>query len=211
MRKGPNPKIFMLMAVGAVLIGGILTLTGYSNMSSAAAELRKVQGQVKNSATLQKELADSQASLQDCASRLKHLEFGVQDYAYIPTMLSELDKLGRASGINVVGVRPIPKPAATKKTAGDTESTKKKNYDEIDVEVKGEGSYRSVINFVEALGKFPKIVAARTVELTPKTSPGQTSALLDVTIDLRAYVFPVDQTPPTPTNTAMVSGGTHEG
>jgi len=199
----------MLMAVGAFLIGGLLTFCGYSGMSSASSELHKVQGQVKNTATLQKELADSQASLQDSASKLQHLEVGVQDYAYVPTMLSELDKLGRASGIAVVGVRPMPKQAS-KKGATDTESTKKKPYDELDIEVKGEGSYRSVMNFVEALGKFPKIVAARTVALSPKTTPGQTSTTLDVTIDLRAYIFPAVQMPTT-TKTAMVSGSTHEG
>ena len=210
MRKGPNPKVFMLMAVGAVVVGGALTFTGYNGMSSAVADLRNVQGQVKNSATLQKELADSQASLQDCASKLQHLEVGVQDYAYIPTMLSELDKLGRASGIDVLGVRPVPK-AASKKATGDSESTKKKAYDELDIEVKGEGSYRSVLNFLGALGKFPKIVAARTVDLEPKTVPGQTSTTLDVTIDLRAYVFPAATAPAASVKTAMVPEGTHEG
>ena len=130
-------------------------------------------------------------------------------------MLSELEKLGKSSGIAVIGVRPLPKPATPgkKDSAADGEIKKKPAYDELNIEVKGRGTYRSVLNFIESLGKFPKVVAARTVELTPKNDPGQTSSSLDVTINLRAYVFASAQdAPKKPGNaTAMAPRSTHEG
>lgn len=215
MRKGPNPQIFVLMAVGALVLGGAACFFAFSGLSSAKANLQKLQADSKDATALRKSLADSQVSLQESSTKLQHLEEGVQDYAYVPTLLSELDKLGKASGIDVVGVRPLPRPVSTKKDeSGQPEKVKKKAYDELDIEVKGRGSYRSVMNFVEALAKFPKVVAARTIELTPKNEPGQNSSLLDVTVSLRAYVFPSPQAPQVPTTdrkTAMATGSTHEG
>jgi Tfp pilus assembly protein PilO len=183
--------------------------TAYTGLQSATNNLHSAQAKSKDAKHLSKELADSQASLKDSATKLQYLEQGVQDYAYVPTLLSELDKLGKANGIDVVGVRPIAKPPSIKKEDPDAEKPKKKTYDELDIEVKGRGKYRSVMNFLEALAKFPKIVASRTVELSPKNTPGSTGSALDVTINLRAYVFSSAQ--PAPKTTAMATGSTHEG
>ncbi|HVT11797.1 MAG TPA: type 4a pilus biogenesis protein PilO [Fimbriimonadaceae bacterium] len=215
MRKGPNPQIFVLLAIGALVLGGAASFFAFSGLSSAKASLQKLQADSKDATALRKALADSEASLQDSSSKLQHLEQGVQDYAYVPTLLSELDKLGKASGISVVGVRPLPKPvvAPKKDDSGQTEKVKKKAYDEIDIEVKGRGNYRSVMTFIQALGKFPKIVAARTIELTPKNEPGQNTSDLDVTVSLRAYVFPTPTADSSPQGqkTAMATGSNHEG
>jgi Tfp pilus assembly protein PilO len=207
MRKGPNPKLFLMLALGALFVGGGLAFMGYSSLSGAKANLHQMQADSKDEKQLRKTLADSMVSLQDSSVKLKHLEAGVQDYAYVPTMLAELEKLGKDSGINVTGVRPTPKPATPKKE-GEGGRPKKKTYDELDIEVKGRGNYRSVLNFIQALGRFPKIVAARTVDLAPRTDPGQTKAELNVTINLRAYVF---ATHAQDTKTAMAAGGRHEG
>jgi Tfp pilus assembly protein PilO len=210
MRKGPNPKLFLMMALAAFVLGGGLTYMAFSNLGSTQENLRKLQSESKDAKGLQAELATSVASLQESATKLQHLEQGVQDYAYVPTLLSELEKVGKASGINVIGVRPVPKaPTVKKDGSGDGTPTKRKAYDELDIEVKGRGNYRSVMNFIQALGKFPKIVASRTVELSPKNDPTLPTSSLDVTINLRAYVFATPQAPEK--KTAMAAGGTHEG
>jgi Tfp pilus assembly protein PilO len=222
-KSGPNPKTFLMLAVGSLVLGGGMTYMAFTGLQASKAELQKLQADAKDTKQLQSELAKSQQSLQDSAVTLQHLEMGVQDYAYVPTMLTELEKLGKTSGIAVLGVRPMPKPAAPPKE-GDGERPKKKVYDELDIEVKGRGTYRSVMNFVQFLGKFPKIVAARTVEMTPKNDPLHPTGMLEVTVNLRAYVFQASTagavTPkatPAPASsqpspkTAMKVGGTHEG
>jgi Tfp pilus assembly protein PilO len=216
--------MFLILALAALLLGGGLSFFAFNNLGAAKANLEKLQADSKDAKALQKELATSVASLQESATKLQHLEAGVQDYAYVPTMLTDLEKLGKASGIDVTGVRPIAKPPAPKKDDGaEMQTTRKKTYDELDIEVKGRGNYRSVMNFIAALGKFPKIVASRTVEMSPKNDPGQTVSALDVTINLRAYVFatpqPLTPNPSTPqapqangqTKTAMGTGANHEG
>lgn len=214
MRKGPNPKTFLIMALAALVLGGGLTFMAYSNLGAANANMEKLRAESKDAKALQKELSTSLVSLQESAVKLQHLEAGVQDYAYVPTLLTDLEKVGKASGIDVTGVRPVPKVATPKKDGAEGEVPKRKAYDELDIEVKGHGSYRSVMNFIQALGKFPKIVAARTVDMSPKNDLGQTVATLDVTINLRAYVFATPQ-PAKPkdkeTKTAMATGINHEG
>jgi Tfp pilus assembly protein PilO len=117
---------------------------------------------------------------------LKHLEEGIPDFAYIPSLMTELEKAGKQFGIKILGVRPIPKPM----TPGKKGDSSKKAYEELAIEVKGFGNYGSVMRFVNSLQQFPKIVAARSVQLTPKADPGQMRPDLDVVVELRAYVFP---------------------
>jgi Tfp pilus assembly protein PilO len=208
-KKGPNPKMFLLLAVGALVVGGGLTFMAWNNLSGATSNLHKLQAEVKDAKTLDKLLAESNASLQECSLKLQHLELSVPDFAYIPTLLADLEKTGKASGIDVTGVRPMPKPVTAKKDDGGESAPKRKAYEEMDIEVKGHGSYHAVITFLQAMSKFPKIVAARTVDLAPKASLGQGPTTLDVTISLRAYVFASPQPPKGVT--AMKEGSRHEG
>lgn len=137
---------------------------------------------------MQKDLDQSQKKLDDCQALLTHLEQGVPDHAYLPTMLSELEKVGKDNGIEVTGVKPILRPAPPKKEG---EKAQKKTYELLDIEVKGRGKFDAVRKFITAMNVFPKVVAARTVGLVPKTASGQEwSDELDITVELRAFVFP---------------------
>jgi hypothetical protein len=96
------------------------------------------------------------------------------------------------NGIQVTGVKPVPKIAPTKPAGGGANAVASAPaYEDLDIQVQGVGKYANVRRFIAALNAFPKIVAARTVDLEPKSMPGQEwSDVLDVTVDLRAYVFP---------------------
>lgn len=206
MSNGPNPKLFLILAIAASVIGGGMSFMAYNGVSSAKENLRKLQSESKDAKTLQKDVVVSQASLQDSQDKLNHLETGVQTYAYVPTMLTELEKLGKNSGLVVVGVRPMPVQAQPKKTE-DGSAPKKKAYDELNIEVKGRGSYRAAMNFVAALERFPKIVAARTIDLSPRAEEKEDDSTLDVTISLRAFVFSSDD--PGAKKTVMAEGSSN--
>jgi hypothetical protein len=45
------------------------------------------------------------------------------------------------------------------------------------------------MNFVAALERFPKIVAARAIDLSPRAEAEEDASTLDVTVSLRAFVF----------------------
>lgn len=212
MTKAPSPKLFMLMAAGALVVGGGLCYMGYGNLGAQEASLQKLKAESKDAATLAKMLDESKLAVNDSTVKLQHLEESVPEFAYVPTMMQELEKVGKNAGIDVIGVRPLPAPAPTKKEDG-TEGgkSKRKAFQAVDIEVKGRGKYRSVMNFVAALGTFPKIVSARAVDMTPKADPGVVSTVLEVTIQLRAYVFEPPVQNSTSSRTAMNEGGNHAG
>ncbi|MBC8065219.1 MAG: type 4a pilus biogenesis protein PilO [Chlorobia bacterium] len=181
------------MAIGTFVIGLGASYFGYSQVTNVQGEVSALKTEVKDEKEVQAELDKAKATLDECAVKLQHLEQGVPQLAYVPTLMTELEKAGKQFGIKVLGVRPIAKQATPTKIEGELDAPKKKAYEEMTIEVKGIGSYGSVMRWVNALQQFPKIVAARSVTLSPKVEPGKTDLTLDVTVELRAYVFPQPQ------------------
>ena len=199
MKKGPNPKLFLILTILTVLAGSALSYMQFSAYSEVSADVEKLKQNAKDPAEVQTELDQAIVRLNETRSKLTHLEQSVPEMEYIPTMLKELEKLGKECGIDVTGVRPIPRQAAkapVKNENGEVTKVARKPYIELDIEVKGRGHYGSVMKFIHGLTVFPKIVAARTVSLQPKNDSKQiaagTAPKLDVTIELRSYLFPAD-------------------
>ena len=89
-------------------------------------EQSKEQGQVY------KKLADSKNQLTQLQTKLAHLEQGVPDAAYVPTMLKDLELAGKQHGIEVTGLRPMPvKNYAPGK---DKDAGEAKPYEPLDLE-----------------------------------------------------------------------------
>lgn len=198
MRKVPNPKFFMILTAITVVVGLGLTFIQYSSLLDTQAKVAQLRKDQLDQGKLEDKLKTSLSQLQECSNSLSHLEKGVPELDYVPTMLKQLEDAGTQSGLVVLGVRPVPKQDAAKdsSSASKDKKTPKKQYTELDIEVTCRGDYKSVRNFVHALSVFPKIVAAKTISITPKQqdSKSQDSApKLDVTISLRSYLFPPDK------------------
>lgn len=201
MKGGPNPKIFLVLTVTTLLVGSGLTYMQYGGYTEATAEVEKLKKEAKNQEDVERELQVAIDRLNETRGKLVHLEQSVAETAYVPTMLKELEKLGTECGIQVTGVRPIPrqivKATNVKDESGESTKKARKPYNELDIEVKGRGNYKAVLKFITGLTTFPKIVAARTVSLQPKVDSrigGKPS--LDCTIELRSYLFPADGSTP---------------
>lgn len=198
MKNGPNPKIFLVLTITTLFVGSGLTYMQYNGYTEATAEVEKLKREAKNREDVERELQSAIDRLNETRGKLVHLEQSVAETAYVPTMLKELENLGTQCGIQVTGVRPIPrqvvKVSNVKDENGESTKAKRKPYNELDIEVKGRGNYRAVLKFIAGLTSFPKIVAARTVSLQPKNDTRNPAAksTLDCTIELRSYLFPAD-------------------
>jgi Tfp pilus assembly protein PilO len=190
-----NPKVFMFLAAIA-LVGGLggsyFQWSSYQEQVAKAEDLRK---QMRDENETRSQVEESSKKLTETAELLGHLEKGVPQMAYVATLLKELDKIGTDNGLLVLGVRPVIQATPlTAKQGGEEGAVRaRKPYEELNIEVKCRGKYRGVMAFVEALQKFPKIVAARTISLTPKAESAGKESKLDVIIELRAYLFPQAQ------------------
>jgi len=188
MNAKPRPMLFLAMACLALLIGGGANYWQYSQFQDAQSEAKNLDTKLKNAKAIQEELQGSVLELAASSEKLKHLEMSVPEIAYVPTLLTELETVGKQHGIRVMGVRPLaPKQEPVEKGV----KRPKKAYEEIDIEVKGKGKYAAVLQFLSALRRFPKIVSVKTTTLTPKREIKDIGAPnLELTVELRAFLFP---------------------
>lgn len=193
----PNTTLFI--AITAITIIASIG-AGYwqiNGMNNAANNVEKLRSEVTNSESLKNKLTQSQIQLMSTLQTLEHLETGVASREIIPTLLKNLEETGTACGLDITGVRPIP-PVENKKTTNTDKNNqqqkqKTKNYQELDVEVKCKGAFHNLMNFIEKLESFPKIVGVQAVSITPRLAKnGRSVEHLDATLTLRMYVFPTD-------------------
>ena len=161
----------------------------YSAMTGAESRYRSLEAEVPDEAEVKAKLAETETKLGEIQVQLDHLEKGVPNVAYVPTLLKELEQTGLQSQIKVTGVRPVAAPPSP---AGSLEE-EKPSYEEKNIDISGRGNYRSIIALLDHLQKFPKIVAVGTVGLTPRVTGTATNYdYLEVTVRLKAYVFADD-------------------
>jgi Tfp pilus assembly protein PilO len=203
-KSGPNPTLFMALSGVMLLIGGGACYMQYSKLGDHTRQVAALRQDVRDESEVARDLELSREALETTAKELSHLEGSIAEIEYIPTMLKELEQTGLEYGTEVTGIRPIAKQVSKQSSKQNAEvKESRKPYEELNIEVKGRGSYGAVMRFTKGLQSFPKIVAVRTVSLTPKTdTTGSTQGNLEVTVELRAYAFP-PKTLPRMTNTAF--------
>lgn len=192
MKKNSSAAFFLVLTVLAFLGGSGFVLYQWSQLGSAIKDHAEALSEYKDEDEVAALVKQSEEDLAQATTELEHLERSVPQAAYVPTMLRELEALGKANGIYVTGVRPRQDPPAPVNHGKDKDKKEeKKPYDEIVVEVKGQGDYAAAQAFVDAIQSFPKIVSVETATLTPikRTRESMRDDLLEVKLDIRCYVF----------------------
>ncbi|MBS1720708.1 MAG: type 4a pilus biogenesis protein PilO [Armatimonadetes bacterium] len=207
MKRSPSPKTFVLLTLGAMALGGFASYYQLGVKGEQESAVSKLKAQVKPKEEVEKELTKSTEQVTVVSTQLKHLEANIPEFAYIPTLLQELERTGKEQGIEILGVRPMPKASGPATKTEDGAVKRKKAYEEQDIEIKARGTYGDAMRLMQALNTFPKIIAVRTVTMIPKAAQnGEPKNRLDITIEVRAYVFP-----PNATKTAGVEGQSNNG
>lgn len=200
MRPLPNLKVALLLLVAAVLMGTGAMIWAQGTSSDAQKRYDELVLSVPQEDELNQKLAESQTKVSETRSQLQHLELSVPGLAYVPTLLTEMENLGKQHHIEVTGVRPvIDNKVVPKNTDDKTSGTEKKpDYEQMSIDITGRGSYADVMAMVESIKKFPKIIAIQTIGLVPKRESGADATtadpnkiVLDATIRIKAYLFPI--------------------
>lgn len=205
-------KVVILMGAiaGCVLVGGIFTYVMCSSqLKSANVQLQERQQQEQESSQIAKKLDSVESTYLDTQSELSFLETSVSNYEYIPTMLKQLEVLGKSLDMKVISVRPqavqaaapvSPPPSDSSSASGTSgqapaaTQAKKKPYQELSIEVTLEGNYWQARNFLYRLTKFPKIVSVKSIQIAPADASGTTGgSTLQVCLSVTAFVFNADE------------------
>jgi len=209
----PSTRTLTLLAAGAAVLffSGVLVYTACSrSLKSVEAELAAKQKQLDESKKIAARLEAAQGAYEQAQAELAILETSVATYAYVPTLLQQLERLGQSKKLKVVAVRPAPatpptrapikrtseNPEAGADTSQKTSTAKKaeppKPYEELNIDVELEGTFWNARDFIDSLTSFPKIVAVRRVQITPIASLEQRgSPRLSVRLGVTAFIFPV--------------------
>jgi Tfp pilus assembly protein PilO len=210
-----NAKYFfpLVAAVAiALLVIGWLLYTSRTNrlheiskdLTKQRAELSRIQEEIRK----QDSIAREHSRL---AQELSMLEPGVPPYAYIPTFLRQIEHVAVATHNTIRGIRPIPQRKVTTPPAGGGEGGEggggggeqaaastpsggnkakaaekpKLPYDSVGIEVKLQGTYWSVVNFLEQLRRFPKLIAVNDMDVRPVASSLQAYASPQLSVEMQ--------------------------
>lgn len=189
--KPENPaRSIALLAVLVVVVGGGIVYWQYAVHGDAEARLSKLRAETPDETKLQQQLKDAQADLYKETTDLVHLEKGVPTLAYVPTLLQELEEVGKSHDMQVTVFKQALQTSAQSASSGDAKSLKSKPYEEVEFDVSGRGSYQSIGDMLTALQSFPKIVSVESVGVLPKHDPtGKSPDSVEATMRLKAYMF----------------------
>ena len=111
----PSSKGVTALVVVAVLIlfGCVLAyVAAAGRIESESAKLESRENQVSDSAQIAQKLEASRLAYLDSQARVRFLESTVATQDYIPTLLKQIEHLGKSVHLRVVGVRPVAKVEA---------------------------------------------------------------------------------------------------
>jgi len=189
--RGPNPTVFALMFVFALLAGSGAAYWQYTNYRHNATRVEKLRQELESSSDLERQARMAAQRVSDALEQIKHLETTVSTVEYVPTLLKDLQYTAEACNLRVTGVRPAPPKPERKGKKDEVDKKVAKPYEEIDVEVKVLGSFESTMSFLRNLEEFPKIVSVQYVSVDPRVD-ARTRVLtaIETTFNIRVYAFP---------------------
>jgi Tfp pilus assembly protein PilO len=207
-RLKPDRNSAVLLAavlLGLLAGGGALFYQQQISLGAVTGKLKEKEKLRDESARLASRLAETEVRFKDDTDRLRFLESSLPSMAYVPTLLKQIEQLGKDTQNVVRGVRPELAPRAAVRPAvrrtdpeaqdGDASKAEKPKapepYDRLTIQVALTGRYQDYQNFLQRLTQFPKIVAVDKVTLRPKLDNSRPTASpqLDVDMQLTAFIL----------------------
>ncbi|MGI6295200.1 MAG: type 4a pilus biogenesis protein PilO [Armatimonadota bacterium] len=204
----PSQKGVAVLGImaGLVFVLCVLScLAAIGKVRSVDTEKRQVETQLRDSQMIAQTQISTENKYLDTRAQIRCLESSVSTQAYVPTLLKQIENLGRSVDLKVLGVRPLPPDpnvalakkqaaAAAADSSGGAAAAERpeppKPYDELGVDLELEGHYMNALDFLYKLTSFPKILAVNSLEMTPQSGSGDAgSTKLSIKINATAFVF----------------------
>lgn len=207
MRIKPSKQTMLVMAVIAVMLFGVCGFTYYnraSRLSVLEHDIKKKEARLADSEKIARQLADVECQYQQAQTNLGVLEKGVSTKAYVPTLLRQVETLGRSMNLRVLGVKPQtivePPPPVQAKPEGESGKNgdkaavavpvkKPDPYEKLSIDLQVSGKYWDVVKFVETITQFPKIIAVNSMQITPLDSTAKSLGSPELSVRLNATAF----------------------
>lgn len=212
----PSSKGVMVLVIVAVVIlfSCVLGYIGAAGKLKTATDLlEKKERVVAESKQIAQKLEKSRLDYLDACSQVRYLESSLSTRDYVPTLLKQLEALGKSVNLKVLGVRPEQASVqpqsrslssganasegnveeASKTKGAKAQTAKPKPYNELKISLEVQGNYTNVLDFLYRLTTFPKIIAVNALEMSPgKDVGGAGSPTLIVKMTVTAFILRED-------------------
>lgn len=194
----PSKQSLICLGVAVVLLLAVLSFAYYElarRVHNLDVQIANQSSKLENSRQIASRLSAIEQEYFDDQMKLGALEQGVSTKAYVPTLLRQVEELGKTVNLRVVGVRPKdskensppPPPSADGKKAA---VKKAEPYDKLDIDVEITAKYSDIIRFLYGITSFPKIIAVNTIKMKPAQTPREiASPQLSVTMSATAFIL----------------------
>lgn len=200
--KPSKQSLLCLIGVGVLL----LSLSGFCYWNFAGkigklnAEIAKKEQKLAGSEETSRRLVRVEAEYTSAQVRLGALEQGVSTKSYVPTLLRQIEELGKSVNMRVVGVRPKVTVEAPPPVVASTDNKgekikvapkKPEPYDKLNIDIEVNGKYNDVARFLYKVTSFPKIIAVNSVQISPINDVGNgfDSPSLSVRLSTTAFIL----------------------
>ncbi len=214
--KPSKSGVLALTVVAAIVfVACVLSVVlGLGKLNSMQAELDKKETEVSEAKQVVHKLEKTKLEYNDAKSQLKFLESWVSTQAYVPTLLRQLENLGKSVNLRITEVKPVEESKrkkarklnsskqasegnveAASKTGEEEAKPKKKLYDELEINVEVSCKYMNALDFLYRLTNFPKIIAVNKITVeSAKTGKSKVmsfdkSPMLHMKMNLTAYLY----------------------
>jgi Tfp pilus assembly protein PilO len=200
---GGAALVCILFLTASVMVHARQSYSLYGERKAAGEELSELRSVVQGVDF--DELQEENGRL---LAELGEIERSLPEAEYVPTLIRQIENMLAMTGNDLIELRQgeirrgmvaLITPAAADQGGGEeggeegaTETAQGQRYDEMDVELRFEGSYKGAFDFVKQLGKLGKLIAVESVEIEKAGSAeirpdGQAAA--KVRLQVRAYIL----------------------
>ena len=204
----PSKQSLTGLGVAVVLLLVVLGFTYYElarRVHSLDVQIAEKTHKLENSQEIARRLSVVEQEYFDDQMKLSALEQGVSTRAYVPTLLRQVEELGKSVNLRVVGVRPkAPEASPAPPPSPNDDKTKvavkkPEPYDKLEIDIEMNGKYANVTKFLYGITSFPKIIAVNTIQLKPVSQP-QLIASPELSVKVNTTAFILKEAGAKPTN-----------
>jgi Tfp pilus assembly protein PilO len=196
----PREQVLALVLV-AVLVAVGFYYGVYRPRSEEArrleAELERLNAERQRLEAVVASRPQVEEQLAQAAARLQELETKLPSARDIPVLLVQLEEAVRRSRARLTLVRPgplqAPTPAPTPQPGASPppQRPEQPQYQTFTVELGAEGDYAALVDFLQRLQNFPRLMVLSDLRVTPITEQGRPpGSRLALTVRATTYVLP---------------------
>lgn len=188
----PREWILVFAAIVIAMGAGFYFLVYQPQQNEArrlGTELERVAAERQRLEALIAEGPEVERQFNEIRARIAELEMKMPSAREIPTLLVQLERTVRESRAKITLVRPGPLQAAA---APDPAAADQPQYQTFSVELGAEGNFVALVDFLQRLQDFPRLLVLSDVRVTPVAGPEGTppGQILGLTIRATTYVLP---------------------